>query len=113
MLGEAEREDAPEWKDVAAAVVVAGAVGRLAPPAAEAYVRLAAFFFFFFLSHVFDLLSKSSEIVDAIVEVASSDDVGLVLVSGSAEALKRRFISSYVARRCLKETSLASREETL
>ena len=30
---------------------------------------------------------------------------------GSAEALKRRFFSSYVARRCLHKTSFASREE--
>ena len=31
--------------------------------------------------------------------------------TGSAETSKRRFLSSYVARRCLHKTSLASREE--
>ena len=31
--------------------------------------------------------------------------------TGAAEALKRRFLSSHVARRCLHKTSLASREE--
>ena len=50
VLGEAEREDAPEWQDVASAVVVADAVGRLSPADAEAYD------FYFFISHIFDFL---------------------------------------------------------
>ena len=46
------------------------------------------------------------------MEVVSSDYVGLVFWSrtGSAEALKRRYISSHVASKCLHKTSLSSRE---
>ena len=46
------------------------------------------------------------------MEVVSSDDVGLVVVSdGFDPGLEVQIISFYVARRCLRKTSVASREE--
>ena len=76
MPGGAKRENAPEREGVVAAVVVAAEAGRLAPAAAEAYA-LPLFLFPIFRF----LVERVQRSFDANKEVASSDDVGLVLLS--------------------------------
>ena len=84
MPGGAKRENAPEREGVVAAVGVAAEAGRLAPAAAEAYA-LPLFLFPIFRF----LVERVQRSFDANKEVASSDDVGLVLVSdGSGRGLK-------------------------